>query len=250
MLRGVATETISYFPEVEKKFPKVREAKYIGALPRVEEKKVEFKTEVKVINADTFDTALNMVGKGLNPLVLNMASYWQPGGGWRKGSMAQEEELFRRSTYAMSLEQPVMRKCYPLLGSACIYSPSVVVFRAGRDQNYALYDWSDCCSLSCLAMPAMRHPHLVDDRLSDEDARLTLEKIRNIFGVARHYGHDSLVLGALGCGAYGNPPTHIAELFKKVIDEYQGQFKQVVFAILTDHNDRYGNLKCFVKQLT
>ena len=40
MLRGVATETISYFPEVEKKFPKVEKPEYIGALPRVEEKKV------------------------------------------------------------------------------------------------------------------------------------------------------------------------------------------------------------------
>ena len=50
------------------------------------------------------------------------------------------------------------------------------------------------------------------------------------------HGHDSLVLSAFGCGAFQNPPDHIARLFKEVIEDYKGHFKMVAFAILDDHN--------------
>lgn len=41
------------------------------------------------------------------------------------------------------------------------------------------------------------------------------------------------MLSAFGCGAFSNPPNHIAAIFKQVIcHEYAGCFKQVVFAIL------------------
>lgn len=40
----------------------------------------------------------------LNPLVLNMASPKRPGGGFRNGSAAQEENIFRRSNYFQVLE--------------------------------------------------------------------------------------------------------------------------------------------------
>lgn len=42
----------------------------------------------------------------------------------------------------------------------------------------------------------------------------------------------------MSCGAYGNPPRHIAELFKQVIEEeeYEHYFRFIVFAIFDDHN--------------
>lgn len=33
---------------------------------------------------------------------------------------------------------------------------------------------------------------------------------------AAHHGHDSVVLGAFGCGAFANPPKHMAEIFLRV----------------------------------
>jgi uncharacterized protein (TIGR02452 family) len=46
------------------------------------------------------------------------------------------------------------------------------------------------------------------------------------------------VLGAFGCGAFRNPPRHMAELFKEVFQEreFQNRFPFVIFAILSDHN--------------
>ena len=50
-------------------------------------------------------------------------------------------------------------------------------------------------------------------------------------------GHDSIVLGAFGCGAYGNPPNHIAQLFKEVITgDFKGCFSHILFAIYDDVN--------------
>lgn len=77
-------------------------------------------------------------------------------------------------------------------------------------------------------------------------------KMRTIFRIALRHRHDSLVLGAWGCGAYKNPPAHIAALFHEVLheEEFKNKFRKIVFAIMEDHNSRKshnpeGNLKPF-----
>ena len=51
--------------------------------------------------------------------------------------------------------------------------------------------------------------------------------------VAAHFGYQNLVLGAWGCGAFGNDPNLVAECFHTVL--YGGgwirHFERVVFAI-------------------
>ncbi|CAF4930143.1 unnamed protein product [Rotaria sp. Silwood1] len=69
------------------------------------------------------------------------------------------------------------------------------------------------------------------------DPELTKEKmLENIFAIAHHHKHDCLVLSAFGCGAFKNPPEHVALLFKSVIYQYAGYFKTIYFAIVDDHN--------------
>jgi uncharacterized protein (TIGR02452 family) len=70
--------------------------------------------------------------------------------------------------------------------------------------------------------------------MSKADADLTLDKIRTIFRIGKAHLHDSLVLSALGCGAFANPPVHIAKLFHQVMeeDEFRDVFKLIDFAIL------------------
>jgi len=64
--------------------------------------------------------------------------------------------------------------------------------------------------------------------------------MRGLLWTALTNGHDSIVLGAWGCGAFRNPPNHIALLFQQVLQEpeFRGRFKRVVFAIFDDHNAR------------
>jgi uncharacterized protein (TIGR02452 family) len=52
--------------------------------------------------------------------------------------------------------------------------------------------------------------------------------------VLARQGQTHLVLGALGCGAFGNPPRAVADTFKRILaeDEWGGYFKEIVFAII------------------
>jgi len=75
-----------------------------------------------------------------------------------------------------------------------------------------------------------------------------------MFEIALENGHTSIVLSAFGCGAYENPPHHVAMLFAEVIREnhYDRRFKHIAFAIFDDHNARKdhnpdGNVEPFAK---
>ena len=69
-------------------------------------------------------------------------------------------------------------------------------------------------------------------------ARATQVKIRAILRIAAHHDQADLVLSAFGCGAFRNPPQHMAELFRAVLveAEFDGVFRRVTFAVIDDHN--------------
>jgi hypothetical protein len=67
------------------------------------------------------------------------------------------------------------------------------------------------------------------------------ERIAKILSVAQAQGHDSLVLGAWGCGAFGNDGHQVAELFHRALTvDFAGAFKEVTFAIVdTSPEERF-----------
>lgn len=70
-------------------------------------------------------------------------------------------------------------------------------------------------------------------------------KIRQMLRVLATHGITHCVLGALGCGVFGNPPRRVAQLFRKVImeDEFKGRFSGIMFAVLDARNE--GNFGVF-----
>jgi uncharacterized protein (TIGR02452 family) len=269
LLAQVAEDTIYYTKDVVEKFPilvknSIENTKYFASYVEVAElnkkegkydiaiknnKNKEAKVEVQ--NKDTIDCALQLVADKYNVLSLNMASDFCPGGGYKKGSQAQEESIFRRSTYHLSLEQKDIINRYRLPLLAGIYSPNIIIFRGSSKEDHYLYDWPECTALNFIAVPALRNPKLVkvdtELRLKDKDVIICSNKFRLIFETAIYYGHDALVLGAAGSGAFHCPPIHVAQIFKKIIAEYSKYFSYIVFAILTDQNDKYGNLASYQK---
>lgn len=207
-------------------------------------------THYEVVEGDCLEAAIDLkLNRGLNPAVLNMASHRRPGGGYKHGAGAQEENLFRRSNYYQSLEDPKKidagrRWGYPLRDFSGVYSPSVRVFRAAESKGYEFLP--EPVALDFIAVAAYSHPQLVTAkingkptlRLAPEVVVKTKDKIRVILNIAAEHGHDSLVLSAFGCGAFCNPPDHMAELFRDVLEEYRGCFKHICFAIFNDHNAR------------
>lgn len=228
-------------------------------------------TKLSVVNNDCLVVGKQMQDEGLNPAVLNMASAYRPGGGVLNGARAQEECIFRRSNLFMSLylfdrqmydlviepnmdgmyELSFIQQGYPMDENfGGIYSADVTVFKDGK------YEWLhnpyQTAFISVAAMNvnrALRQGEniLVDGRLSDRAVAITKNKIRTIYRIGILHGHDSLVLGAWGCGAFGNPPEQMAQLFIDVLneDEFRGGFKDIRFAIIEDHNSKGRNYQTF-----
>ena len=221
----------------------------------------ECKTKIIVKNDDSIHCGHALQEEGYNPVVLNLASRRNPGGGVKNGSRAQEESLFRSTNlflsmyrYAPYAEDYGLEKSrfqYPMpVRFGGIYVPKATVFRAGAKDDFALLDTP--YYMSFVAVAAINHPELdADGNICEEDANLTKNKMRTMLRIGLLNGHDSIVLGAFGCGAFHNPPKHIARLFHEVISEkeFKDKYKLIAFAILEDHNSpRGGNLQPFIEE--
>jgi len=189
-------------------------------------------------------------------------------------ALVRKKNLFRRSNYYQCLEDPDgldsgRRWWYPLPEFGGVYSPQVWVFRKAEAKGYEFMEKP--VPLSFLAVAAYRGPPLVgatgkqrekskgkkgpkpEPMLPSKFVEKTKRKVRGMLAMGVMHNHDSLVLSAFGCGAYGNPPTHMAWLFREVIfKEFNGCFKNITFAIFDDHNARKahnpeGNVLPFVK---
>ena len=58
-------------------------------------------------------------------------------------------------------------------------------------------------------------------------------RVGKVLAIAAHHGHEALVLGAWGCGVFGNDTQEVAELFREALAaRFRGAFSRVVFAVL------------------
>ena len=222
-------------------------------------------TIVEVQNIDCLYAGAQLKERGYNPAVLNMASRRNPGGGVVTGAGAQEETLFRRTNLFRSLYQfapfagmygiKTSHYQYPLdRNFGGVYTPEAIYFRESEQKGYALLD--NPVSLSFITVAGMNRPDLTaEGMIADHHVEPIKNKIRTIFRIGLAHGHDSLVLGALGCGAFRNPPRHVARLFYEVMDEleFKNKYRRIVFAILDDHNAHQshnpeGNYKPFADE--
>lgn len=177
-----------------------------------------------------------------NPLILNLCDDNFSGGCVESGSGAQEESLFRRTNYFMTLEQNL----YPIKDNEAVYSPDVTVIKDIERNGWRLYPNGARETFSFIACPGIKYPSIIhkqlgnnetEKRLKPEDVERLKIKIKLIIQLANQYNHDTIILGALGCGAWRCPAKHVAEVFKEVLKEHDGHVKNYVFAILNTKGD-------------
>lgn len=192
-------------------------------------------TRVQVANETTLVAARAFVDRGLRPLALNFANGVVPGGGFLRGARAQEEVLCRSSALFATLDGDPMYAAHrtrpePDSTDWAILSPSVPVFRT--DDGAALPEpWS----LDLLTCAAPYAPALGAER----STALLRARIHRVLAIAHAYGYATLVLGAWGCGAFGNDPRRTAEDFRAALDgPFDGAFEEVAFAIIDGSRER------------
>jgi len=203
------------------------------------------KTYVSIINQDTLVTCkeyARMIDKNDNNVcALNMASCFKAGGGVKTGAMAQEEELFRRTNYFRTLTN----SHYPLQHGSVIYSPSVTIV---KDDKYI--DMSEPFSVSFIAAAAIKNPEINKSKYKyRDDYEIMIKTIDNIFKCAYLHGHSTLILGALGCGAYHNPQKEVIDIFNIFLIKYNKCFKNIVFAVYSKKDDNFDLFDKYIKKI-
>ncbi|KAH7123505.1 hypothetical protein B0J13DRAFT_566724 [Dactylonectria estremocensis] len=148
--------------------------------------------------------------------ILNMASPLSPGGGFLNGAGSQEESLCMRTTLLPSLKDEYYR--LPELGA--VYTPDVLVFRDEMDE---LLEKKDRWFVDCITAAMLRGPETDRDDsgrgayANEKDREMALQKMRMVLRICQAKGVKKVVLGAWGCGAYGNPVGEIAAAWRKVL---------------------------------
>ena len=213
------------------------------------------------VNRDCIKAARQLVEEGYRPIMLNMANRHTPGGGVLDGCRAQEESLFRQSNLCVSLYQystdyaallglPHGNGHYPMdRNTGGIYSGRVTFFRTGGREGDALVEKPFECAVVSVA--AINRPELTGDgQLADWAVTATKSKIRTMLRIGLLHGHDAIVLGAFGCGAFHNPPEHMARLFREVLEEteFARKYRVVRFAVIEDHNSKNRNFAAFDRE--
>lgn len=219
------------------------------------------------VNADCLVAALHLRKCGFQPAVLNLANGTAPAAATHFGSEGgtQEECLFKRTSLFLSLwprrdaartHRPYAAysealsaaakgtgsRFYPIdAAHGVVHSRSCLVFRASERSGYALLP---LCQRSVVSVLTAQAPVCYSRAKFDAVyAPLFRSKIEALYKAALADGCDCLVLGALGCGIFGNPPDKVARLFRDVLEQCEAgalkrRVRRVVFAILWDHNSQ------------
>lgn len=130
----------------------------------------------------------------------------------------------------------------------------MVVFHDTLGNELVELDESQRFEVSVITVAAPRGPGVkVDERdgrrkfARKQDLEDLREKIRLVYRCAAHNFQTSLVLGAMGCGAYGCPPEDVAREMRSVLqdEEFTGWFENVVFAVYAAGHVGQRNLEAF-----
>ncbi|MCC8195684.1 MAG: TIGR02452 family protein [Ruminococcus sp.] len=189
-------------------------------------------------------------------LVLNLASATEPGGRTRKGASAQEEDLCRRSSLLLSLESENAKKYYDYnnarkthMGSdGIVMSENVEVIK--NHSSETLTEPFPISVMTCAA-PMIR---MGLEGMTQEEYESMLEtRIRGMLTVAATEKYRHLILGAFGCGIYGNDASLVSRLFYEAIMSFsyagktaEALFDSIDFAVLCKPEKDY-NYKEFCK---
>lgn len=191
-----------------------------------------------IVNADSFEAAYSLEGT----LVMNFANAHRPGGGFLNGARAQEESLCRCSTLYKSISSGKAREMYdynnthknPCDSDYMLLSPNVYVYRSftGELLNYPF--WT-----SVITVPAPNKCGAASKVPQEILDNVMTERLRKMLLLAARKGYRTLILGAWGCGAFGNDTRRVATYFYQLFFGEEGFhqfFENVIFAILGDED--------------
>ena len=194
---------------------------------------------VDVVPMDWGDATLLFTKKYAHTFcVLNMANPIYPGGGYLYNYLAQEENMFRRSDCFFSITDNLLDTelyTYNTNFSSLLQAHDEYVYldhkpriciKSGEQSHYKLLDDTDIfcfLELRASAQDLRGGKHL--------DLDNAIHRIEAQFKTLMQHNAQHVIFSAFGCGAFNNPPTTIANIYKQQILHYKKYFKAIIFAI-------------------
>jgi uncharacterized protein (TIGR02452 family) len=189
-------------------------------------------TVITVTSETTLQAGQRLVAQYGQVVALNFASAKNPGGGFLRGTEAQEESLARASALYASLKpQTQFYRSHRASGNLLyshqmIYSPAVPVFR--NDSGDLLPDFY----LLDIITAAAPNYGAASPASQAQIPAVFAERLRLLLTLLAYQQCQHLILGAWGCGVFRNDPLLVAKLFRDaLLGDFAGFFQTVTFAI-------------------
>ena len=214
--------------------------------------------EVEVLDEDILHRIKLVAGNGQKVGVLNFASPTTPGGRFLEGINAQEQTICRnsflypellkyRSSYYLENKRSSHRYYY---SAKMIFASHIKVLRDETEKRFLEGEnYVDILSIAAPNVTAMKKAQLVIDqrKIRNDFAKKILQILRQF----KAAGDRILILGAFGCGSFGNNPHMVAEIFSESLGriEFNGCFEIVYFDILANSTNLTAFKNIFANKL-
>ena len=195
-------------------------------------------TDVKVIPSDIVDVAAGLQSNGYSVAILNPCNPTVRGGfPHLTGSL--EEDLVRRSDYLAKVPADI----YPLKRTSVTYTRDVIFYYDSLRTGYKKLKTP--VSIDVIGAYAVKNPVILNGtQLLPTDYQITFLRLATVFQAAYRHNRDAVVLSAIGCGGFNNPPEAIAGIVKKLITTppenggVAGVFKKVYVAVYNENHPK------------
>ena len=218
----------AYAKDIERSFAGLRT---VDGSPKVEAEGCV--PSVAVIDQDSV-TAILENGRGraqfCDMAVLDFASFTTPGGGYARGTMAQEESLCSESFL-----YNVLKRQGDWYGenrrrhiNCNLYKNRGMVVPAVRFTRDKIHAYADVLVVAAPNARRAREEYGVKDDALQTAMR---DRIRFAMALADSTGREKLVLGAFGCGVFGWDAVEVAEMLRAELASGVHAAKEVFLAV-------------------
>lgn len=217
---ALAAETVCFAPD--------------AVVPAPVSRETVFRLSESTMRTDTVSAVLALREEGVTGeiIALNFANAMAAGGGYRLGGDAQEESLCRCSLLYNAIKgnkqfyRPHRLRPTPFYSDRIMISPSVPVIR--RMDGTLLSEPAECSFLTCAAVNRNFAKLLLrSDKKIEAAMRQRIDKIIAVIAERRP---AAAVLGAFGCGMFGNKRQAVLPMFEEAVNRLMPDAVRVVFA--------------------
>ena len=181
--------------------------------------------------------------------ILNFASFKHPGGMFLEGSAAQEEALCHDSILYNVLSDKKLSSYYinnrkntnnALYFNRALFSKDILFLKEEKKKIYPIEGSVDYYTklkyikqkFNVLTCAAPNYKAAKKMGVSaDENSQALKSRVQFILSIADYFETKTLILGAWGCGVFGQSAEEVSELFYQALDSGKYHFETVVFSI-------------------